>query len=103
MFFDPSAAINDLSANISSTPASCPANALAVTGPHLAGNGREGFSPGDRLETARDAHIRLVEPLRAQTVDYVTRLVGNPLLVHVFIGARQDPHHFAAARINADR
>ncbi len=41
--------------------------------------------------------------MRAQTVDHVTRLVGNPLLVHVFIGARQDPHHLAAARIDADR
>ena len=49
------------------------------------------------------ADIGLIEPLRAQTVDDMTGLVGNPLLVHVLVGARQDAHHLAAARVDADR
>ena len=48
------------------------------------------------------AHVGLIEPLRAQTVDHVARLVGNPFLVDVIVGARQDAHHLAAAGVDAD-
>ena len=47
--------------------------------------------------------IGTVEPLRAQAVDDVAGLVGNPLLVHRLVDARQDPHHLAAAGIDPDR
>src|SRR6185369_5237393 len=59
-------------------------------------------APARRPQAAVFAHVRLVEPLRAQAVDYVARLVGNPLLVHVVVGARQDAHDLAPARIDAD-
>ncbi len=53
-------------------------------------------------QAAVDAQIRLVEPLRAQAVDDVAGLVGDPLFIHVVIGARQDTHHLAAAGVDAD-
>ena len=59
--------------------------------------------PGRGLQLAVDAHVRPVEPLRAQAVDHVPRLVGNPLLVDRLVDARQDAHHLAAARVDADR
>ncbi len=47
--------------------------------------------------------IGTVKPLRAQAVDDMAGLVGNPFLVHRLVDARQDPHHLAAAGIDADR
>ena len=47
--------------------------------------------------------IGTVEPLGAQAVDDVAGLVGNPLLVHGLVDARQDAHHLAAAGIDPDR
>ena len=41
------------------------------------------------------AHIGLIEPLRAQAVDDMAGLVGDPFLVHVVVDARQDAHHLA--------
>ena len=43
-----------------------------------------------------------VEALQAQAVDDVAGLVGDPLLVHRLVDARQDAHDFAAAGIDAD-
>ena len=48
------------------------------------------------------ANIGLVEALRAQPVDHVAGLVGNPLLVHVVVDARKDAHDLAPAGIDAD-
>ena len=54
-------------------------------------------------ELAIIADIRPVEPLRAQAVDDVAGLVGNPFLVHGLVDARQDPHHLAATGVDAYR
>ena len=78
------------------------ANLAAVGRAHLVGDQREGFLPRRRPQPAVLAYIRLIEALRAQAVDDMPRLVGNPLFVHVFIGARQNAHDFAAARVDAD-
>ena len=43
-----------------------------------------------------------VEALQAQAVDDLAGLVGDPLLVHRLVDARQDAHDLAAARIDAD-
>src|SRR5690606_1733998 len=43
-----------------------------------------------------------VEALRLDAVPDVTGLVGDPLLVHRIVDARQDAHHFAAAAIDAN-
>ncbi len=69
---------------------------------HLGGDRREGLLPGRRPQPAVVADIGLIEPLRAQAVDHVAGLVGNPLLVHVVVGARQNAHHLAPARVDAD-
>ena len=69
----------------------------------LSGDRRESLRPGRRRELAVDPHIGAVEPLGLQTVDDMARLVGNPFLVDEFVDARQDPDHFAPARIDADR
>ena len=103
----PSRVIRSLSANISSTAARSPAIAPMRVG-------RCGLRPCAAIaanasrqvagaQPAVLADIGLVEPLRAQPVDDVAGLVGNPLLVHVVVDARQDAHHLAAARIDADR
>ena len=97
--------IKSLSAKISSTAARSPTSApmrLGLAACHFGGNGLERFAPGRRPQPAVLAHIGLIEPLRAQAVDDVARLVGNPFLVDVVIGARQDAHHLAAAGIDAD-
>ena len=70
---------------------------------HLGGDGAERLRPRRRLEPAVEAHIGLVEALDPQAVDDVARLVGNPLLVHLVVDARQDAHHLAAAGVDADR
>ena len=101
MFFEPSRVIRSLSANISSTAARSPAMApmrLGLRGLHLGGDRGEGLRPGRRAQPAVLADIGLVEPLRAQAVDDMAGLVGNPFLVHVLVDARQDAHDFAAAR-----
>ena len=70
---------------------------------HLGSDCRKRRAPAHRLQAAAAADIGLVEPLRAQAIDDVAGLVGNPFFVHVVIGARQDAHHFASARVDADR
>ncbi len=68
-----------------------------------------GRNRGERLRPRRFAQapvladVGRIEPLRAQPVDDVPGLVGNPLLVHRLVRARQDAHHLAPARIDADR
>ncbi len=78
------------------------AHALGIAACDLCGDRLERLRPGRRTQLAVLAHIRLIEPLRAQAIDHVARLVGNPFLVDVLIGARQNPHHLAAAGIDAD-
>ena len=71
-----------------------------------AGNPRgdrgEGLLPGRRAQTPSLAQVGLVEPLRAQAVDAIPGLVGDPLLVHQLVYARKNAHYFLAARIDAD-
>ena len=69
----------------------------------LGGDRAERLRPGCGAQPAVLADVRLVEALAAQAVDDVARLVGNPLLVHVVVDARQDAHHLAAAGVDADR
>ena len=69
---------------------------------HLAGNGGEGFVPGRRPQSAVVTQVRLIEPLRSQPVDDVAGLVGNPLLVHLVVGAGQNTHDLAPARVDAN-
>ena len=66
------------------------------------GDGVECIPPRGRIELSVLANVGLVETLGAQAVDDVTGLVGNPLLVHIVIDARQDAHDFAAAAVDAD-
>ena len=68
----------------------------------LGGDGRESLAPGRGAQAAVLADIGLVEALRLQAVPDEAGLVGDPLLVHRLVQARQDAHDFAAARINAD-
>ena len=66
--------------------------------------GGEGLGPSRRLQTAIDAHIRLVETLTCQTVPDETGFVGQPLFVDVFIDLRKDAHHaIALSRRRAGR
>ena len=69
----------------------------------LGGDRGKGFRPRGGAELAVLPDIGPVEPLRAQAVDDVAGLVGNPFLVHGLVDARQDPHHLAAAGIDPDR
>ena len=78
------------------------AHALRIAARDFAGDRLERFVPGRRAEFPVLAHIRLIEPLRAQAIDHVAGLVGNPLLVDVLVGARQDAHHLTAAGVDAD-
>ena len=66
-------------------------------------DGGKGFRPCGFAQLAVFAQIRPVEPLRLEAIDDLPRLVGNPFLVHRVVDARQDAHHFAPARIDADR
>ena len=59
-------------------------------------------APRGLPQAAVDAHVRPVEALEPQPVDDVAGLVGDPLLVHRLVHARQDAHHLAAAGIDAD-
>ncbi len=77
-----------------------PPGRVALT---LAAIGAERLRPRRRLEPAVEAHIGPVEPLDAQAVDDVAGLVGDPLLVHLVVDARQDAHHLAPAGVDADR
>ena len=76
---------------------------LAVAHPDLGRYRRKSFLPRRGAKLAVVADIGPVEPLRAQAVDDVAGLVGNPFLVDRLVDARQDPHHFAAAGIDPDR
>ncbi len=58
----------------------------------------EGLVPAGGAQLAVFADVRLVEALRAQAVPDEAGLVGNPLLVDVFVEARQHAHHLAATR-----
>ena len=66
------------------------------------GDGAERLVPACRLQLAVAAHIGPVEPLPLQPVTGEARLVGDPLLVHRLVQARQDAHDFVAAGIDAD-
>ncbi len=78
------------------------AKALAVEPLELTGDCSECLVPACRLKRAVTSDIGAVEPLRAQAVPYMSRLVGDPLLVDGVVDARQDAHHLAPARIDAD-
>ncbi len=78
------------------------AHALRVRRLHLGGDGGEGFGPGGRRQAAVAADVGPVETLRLEAVDDVPGLVGDPLLVHVVVDARQDAQDLAAARVDAD-
>jgi len=62
----------------------------------------EGFIPRSRQKLAVLAHIRSVEPLRFEPVPDVAGLVGNPLLVHSVIHARQDAEDLSVAAVDPD-
>ncbi|MBA7473631.1 hypothetical protein ES707_08972 [subsurface metagenome] len=79
------------------------ADALAVETAGFRCDRCKGFLPGGRTKLAVLSDIGPVEPLRAQAVNDVARLVGNPLLVHGLVDARQDAHHLAAAGVDPDR
>ena len=64
--------------------------------------GGERLRPARRAQLAVLAHIGAVEPLALEAVDDLAGLVADPLLVDVVMVARQDAHHFAPARIDAD-
>src|SRR6185437_12311793 len=57
------------------------ADALAIDAGHPRRNRSKGFVPGRSTEPAALTDIGPIEPLGAQAVDDVTRLVGNPFLV----------------------
>jgi hypothetical protein len=60
------------------------------------------LGPAGRAQSTVLADIGPVEALRLEAVPNETGLVGYPLLVDVLMGAREDPHDFAAAGIDAD-
>ena len=62
----------------------------------------QGLVPARRLQPAVLADVGPVEALGAQAVGHEARLVGDPLLVHGVVVARQDAQHLAPARIDAD-
>ena len=68
----------------------------------LAAARHQRFFPARRAQLAVLANVRMVEPLRPEAVAGKARLVGDPLLVDVVVVARQDAHHFAPARVDAD-
>ena len=76
---------------------------LALERLEAIGDDLEGFGPARRLELAVGAaHIGPVEPLAAQAVAGVARLVGDPLLVDVLVQPRQHAQHLAPARVDPD-
>ena len=76
--------------------------ALAVEPLELAGDDTERLVPARRLKLTVPPDIGAVEPLGAQAVPHMAGLVGDPLLVDGVVDARQDAHHLASARIDAD-
>ncbi len=66
------------------------------------GDRRECLAPGRPCQPAIAPHVRPVEPLASEAIPYEAALVGNPLLVHRIIEPRQDAHHLAVARVDAD-
>src|SRR6202007_458692 len=70
--------------------------------PGVGGERREGPLPRRRAELAVLADIGPVEPLRAQAVDDMARLVGDPLLVHGLVYARQDESYLAAVGVGCE-
>src|SRR5581483_10156771 len=79
------------------------ADALRIGRRKFRSNRLERFAPSRRAQPAAVADVRLIETLGAQAVDDVAGLVGDPFLVDVVVGARQDAHDLAAARIDPDR
>ena len=76
--------------------------ALAVEPAQPLGDGAEGFVPGDSLEPSIAPEVRPVEPLHAQAIPHMPRLVGDPFLVDGVVDARQDAHHLAPTAVDAD-
>ncbi len=72
------------------------AHAFGLCRLHLLGNPAEGLGPGGGAQLAELADIGLVKALGFQAVPDKAGLVGNPFLVHVLVGARQDAHDFAS-------
>src|SRR5690606_3943858 len=70
---------------------------------YCSGNRRKRLVPRNRLQAAVLADIWPVQTLRTQAIPYEAGLVGNPFLIHRFIGDRHDAHDLASARIDADR
>ena len=62
----------------------------------------KGFTPARLAQLAEFADKRPVEALGLETIPDKARLVGNPLLVHILMCARQDAHDFAPPHIHAD-
>ncbi len=79
------------------------ADPFAVDAAGLGCDRGEGFLPGGGAELAVFPDVGAIQPLRAQPVDDVAGLVGDPLFVHRLVDARQDPHHFATTGIDPDR
>ncbi len=69
---------------------------------HGLGDGLESLIPARFLKLAVLLHIGPVETAIAEAVAGEAGLVGDPLLVHVLVQARQNPHHLTAARIDPD-
>ena len=62
----------------------------------------ERLAPVGRAQLAVPLDHRHVEAAPLQPVIGEAALVGDPLLVHVLVEARQDAHHLAAAGVDAD-
>ena len=69
---------------------------------HSFGSHCQGLAPSGGPKLAIFTDVRRVEPLAAQPVPDIARLVGQPFLVHAIMVARQNPHHFAALGIHPD-
>ena len=60
------------------------------------------FGPIRFFQFAILAHIAAVQAALLQAIAGNAGLVGDPFFVHVFVEARHDAHHFAAACIDAN-
>ena len=69
---------------------------------HGGGGGAERLAPSGFAQLAVLSDIGRIKALAAQPVPNETGLVGNPFLVHAVMVARQNPHHFAPLRIDAN-
>src|SRR6185369_3384797 len=75
---------------------------FAVKALQLPGDEAEGLIPACRLKLAVAPDIRPVDPLRAQAIPHVARLVRNPFLVDGLVLARENAQNFAPASIDAN-